>query len=78
VSVSIIRANSSGVAGVGGLSVRSRVGKVLAGVIDTPLVWHARSRDRRRLLDMDDRTLRDVGVQRAAVRQEAMKPFWRS
>jgi uncharacterized protein YjiS (DUF1127 family) len=57
--------------------VWSRVRKLLAGVVDTLFVWHARSSDRGRLLDMDDRMLRDIGVSRAAVRQEAMKPFWR-
>jgi uncharacterized protein YjiS (DUF1127 family) len=56
----------------------SRVRKFLAGVVNTLFVWHARSSDRGRLLVMDDRMLRDIGVSRAAVRQEAMKPFWRN
>jgi uncharacterized protein YjiS (DUF1127 family) len=58
--------------------VWSRVRKLLAAVVNALLVWHARSSDRGRLLDMDDRMLRDIGVSRAAVRQEAMKPFWRN
>ena len=58
--------------------VRSRTRKLLAGVIDTLLVWHARSSDRWRLLEMDNRMLRDIGVEKAAVHQEAMRPFWRS
>jgi uncharacterized protein YjiS (DUF1127 family) len=58
--------------------VWSRVRNVLASVVDTLFVWHARSSDRGRLLDMDDRMLCDIGVSRAAVRQEALKPFWRN
>ena len=57
--------------------VRSGVRRLLAGVIDALLVWRARSRDRRHLVGMDDRMLRDIGATRIAVRQEAMKPFWR-
>jgi uncharacterized protein YjiS (DUF1127 family) len=32
---------------------------------------------RRRLLTLDDRMLRDVGISRAEVHGEAEKPFWR-
>jgi uncharacterized protein YjiS (DUF1127 family) len=32
---------------------------------------------RRRLLNLDDRMLRDVGISRAEVHGEAAKPFWR-
>jgi uncharacterized protein YjiS (DUF1127 family) len=58
--------------------IRARVRNLLVRIVDTLFVWHARSSDRRRLLGMDDRILRDIGVTRIAIRQEAMKPFWRS
>jgi uncharacterized protein YjiS (DUF1127 family) len=39
--------------------------------------WVERARMRRRLLALDDRMLRDVGISRADVHGEAAKPFWR-
>jgi uncharacterized protein YjiS (DUF1127 family) len=39
--------------------------------------WIARSRQRRALADLDDRLLRDVGIDRAAARREIDKPIWR-
>ena len=36
-----------------------------------------RGRQRRRLRDLDDRMLRDVGLCRADVSRETAKPFWR-
>jgi uncharacterized protein YjiS (DUF1127 family) len=40
--------------------------------------WRVRSRERRILLELDDRMLRDIGVTRVDVYREAMKPFWRA
>jgi uncharacterized protein YjiS (DUF1127 family) len=43
-------------------------------------LWQARIRARRQLRDLcqlDDHTLRDIGLTRAAIRYEAEKPFWR-
>jgi uncharacterized protein YjiS (DUF1127 family) len=40
--------------------------------------WFTRSNDRRRLADLDEHTLRDIGISRVDVYREAMKPFWRS
>jgi len=39
--------------------------------------WRQRSRDRRELLGLDYRTLRDLGVTEQDIRFEASKPFWR-
>lgn len=41
------------------------------------LTWHARARQRRQLLALDDRMLRDIGLTRADVLAESSKPFWR-
>ena len=45
-------------------------------IIGTVSLWHERARQRRRLLQLDDRMLRDIGVSRADAVREADKPFW--
>ena len=40
-------------------------------------LWQERSRQRRQLLELDDRLLKDIGVSRADVEREAYKPFWK-
>ena len=40
------------------------------------MLWHERARQRRRLLELDDRMLKDIGVSRADAVREASKPFW--
>lgn len=39
-------------------------------------VWSARARQRRALLELDDRSLDDIGITRAELEREAGKPFW--
>lgn len=39
--------------------------------------WRARARQRRALAELDDRLLKDVGIERGAAAQEARKPFWK-
>lgn len=39
--------------------------------------WHQRARERRELLQLDERQLRDIGVRAEDVLREAHKPFWR-
>jgi len=39
--------------------------------------WPERSRQRRRLTELTDAQLRDVGLSRADVRRETGKPVWR-
>jgi len=38
--------------------------------------WIERSRQRRRLAELNDAALKDIGLTRADVRIEANKPFW--
>ncbi len=38
--------------------------------------WNARERQRRRLAELDDRLLGDIGVSRQAAASEAAKGFW--
>lgn len=40
------------------------------------MVWQERARQRRQLLELDDRMLRDIGVSRYDAEREASKPFW--
>ena len=42
----------------------------------TLMLWFERSRQRRRLLELDDRMLRDIGVKRSEALREAARPFW--
>ena len=49
------------------------MGSALAFVYE----WRERSRQRRALLRLDDRMLRDIGLSRADVEGEVSKPFWR-
>jgi uncharacterized protein YjiS (DUF1127 family) len=52
--------------------IRSR----LARSLDALHTWQQRSRERRDLLSLSERLLRDIGLSRAAVEREACKPFW--
>ena len=44
----------------------------------TAAPWLRRRRQRRDLLQLNDRLLRDIGIERGAARREAQKPFWRA
>ena len=39
--------------------------------------WTALYRQRHHLAELDDRMLRDIGLSRADVQTEIVKPFWR-
>jgi uncharacterized protein YjiS (DUF1127 family) len=41
------------------------------------LHWHELARQRRALLRLDDRMLKDIGISRADAEHEACRPFWR-
>jgi len=49
----------------------------LSDVAEMVSVWLRRSRTRRRLAELEDRELRDIGVSRAQALDESKKPFWR-
>ena len=57
--------------------VRHRVGRWLSGVPRKFSKWHQRHRQRRSVLRLDERVLRDVGLRRVDVYRQALKPFWR-
>lgn len=49
----------------------------LAAIVKFVMAAQHRWQQRNRLADMDDRTLRDMGISRADVYRERQKPFWR-
>ncbi len=42
----------------------------------TVSLWRSRQRERRALMKLDDRFLRDIGITRRQALEEANKPFW--
>ena len=57
---------------------RSGVGILLVGMLAWLRDCHAVYRQRRELLALDDRMLKDIGLSRADAFREGSKPFWRS
>ena len=51
---------------------------VLDRVIETPIAWLERLRERRQLAALSDGMLKDIGVSRADVEHLVEKPFWKS
>ena len=51
--------------------------KFAAGAVTRLLHWHELARQRRTLLALDDRMLKDIGVTRAEAECEARRSFWR-
>ena len=45
---------------------------------ETLALWQRRREQRRYLLSLDDRLLRDIGLSRVEAEVEADKPFWRA
>lgn len=48
------------------------------GFRNTLVLWQTRARQRSRLLELDDRLLRDIGVSRDFAEREGRKPFWKA
>ena len=51
-------------------------GRVLPRMTGALMDWFARASQRRRLQDLDERMLADIGLTRADAEQESRKPFW--
>lgn len=65
--------------GVGELAARvhATLARALLSVVVTAWAWRERARQRRDLLALTPREVRDVGLSRADVEREGRKPFWR-
>ena len=59
-----------------GLSMCELVGALAVHGALKVIVWQERARERNRLASMDDFMLRDIGLSRSQVTQEADKHFW--
>lgn len=51
--------------------------RVLGRAAETVLAWQQRASDRKRLAEMDERQLKDMGLSRGDISREVEKPFWR-
>jgi uncharacterized protein YjiS (DUF1127 family) len=58
-------------------SLLRRLDKALGAAFDRLLDWHARASSRRTLRGLDERMLRDIGIDRGVAEQEGTTPFWR-
>jgi uncharacterized protein YjiS (DUF1127 family) len=56
---------------------RDRLSDRFLSLVELLQAWSARAQERRMLLELDERMLKDIGVTRADVAREATKPFWR-
>jgi len=56
---------------------RPSLERTLVDVAGLIALWQERSRQRRALMKLDDRMLRDIGIARSEAEYEADKPFWR-
>jgi uncharacterized protein YjiS (DUF1127 family) len=56
---------------------RNRFGRVADRIAEAGLTWFDRAHQRRRLHELSDHMLRDIGLTRADVWAECAKPFWR-
>jgi uncharacterized protein YjiS (DUF1127 family) len=63
-------------AGLYGREFTQALKRLTADIFATVLEWQERARQRRHLLELDDRMLQDIGVTRADVDREIAKPFW--
>lgn len=60
------------------ISLSKRLSDALSGMLAALDLSFQRSRQRRQLGMLDERLLRDIGVDRVTAREEAAKPFWQS
>jgi uncharacterized protein YjiS (DUF1127 family) len=56
----------------------ARLVPILRQLLALLTLWHARAQQRRQLVALNDRELRDIGLTRANVAEEFLKPFWRA
>ncbi len=58
-------------------SMRIEWRTVFSQAAATLKLWYQRARQRRRLAQLDEHLLRDIGITPEQARREARKPFWR-
>lgn len=58
--------------------IASDVAPILERIVETPIAWLERMRERRELAELNDSMLKDIGISRADVEHVVTKPFWRA
>jgi uncharacterized protein YjiS (DUF1127 family) len=61
---------------IGAGSFRGLVRAAASRAFGTLLLWQRRANERHALDHLDDRILRDLGLNRAEIAWESRKPFW--
>ena len=64
--------------GTAAATPRPASGNLVRRALDLIVEWRARARERRELASLDHRSLRDMGLDHAAVWAECEKPWWRA
>ena len=59
------------------VTTASTLPSLIRRIVLTVSVWRQRAEARRSLVELDPRSLRDIGISPAAAAFEADKPFWR-
>ena len=60
------------------VAARFGIGAGLEALVTAFYTWHDRVRQRKTLARLDDRLLRDIGLNRSDVEREVHKPFWQA
>lgn len=58
-------------------TLSNRLSRVFNGLVNALALWQHRADERRHLLELDERMLRDIGLSRYDALKEAAKPFWK-
>lgn len=59
-------------------SLTDDLGRLFLASLNNLQLWYERAQQRRRLAQLDERLLQDIGIDRAAAMKEVSKPFWRA
>jgi len=54
-----------------------RLKEPASAILERIALWHQRATSRQALLELDDRSLRDIGLDRASAHYQGSLPFWR-
>ena len=73
--VSVVASTNLPLKGSGPTQISLR--KILHRIGTTWRLGHERYRQRRQLMEMDERQLKDIGITREQAEQEGRKPIWR-
>ncbi len=61
----------------GTIARRGSLRRFLSSLLSLPLIWQERYTQRRHLAELEPYMLKDMGLTKADVNEESLKPFWR-